>query len=193
MGMPFFQRPLVDSQGNLKPFAQLLITRESDGGAQSIYSDRDGSSLLSNAGLFTDEGDGISGFYLPPDLYKMILTAGGISTTWRYVHIPPLKETLIESTTSRTATIKDVGNLIVCTNGSAINYEIDDDLLFKDQEIELRQSGAGQITIVPGTGMTVEPPSGGTLVTHGEGATVLLKKIDNAGSYILVGHTVAAE
>lgn len=189
MGMPIFQKPLTDAQGNLKPYATLTVIKES-GGVQALYSDRDGAEVVAADGVYTATS-GITSFYLPPNLYKMVLAAGGLTQTWRYIHIPPLGEIITDATTSRTSTLKDLGNWIVYTNGSASTYEIDDDVFEVGQFVNLRQAGAGAVTVVEGTGVTVEPPSGGTLVTNGQGASLSVVK-RASGTYMAVGHTVAA-
>ncbi|QDH83713.1 tail fiber protein [Achromobacter phage Motura] len=48
-------------------------------------------------------------------------------------------------------------------------------------EIHFRQGGTGAITFAPASGVTVNIPFGGSLVTAGEGATVTLKKVGTDG------------
>lgn len=46
-----------------------------------------------------------------------------------------------------------------------------------DTEIEVRNAGAGKVTLTPGAGVTLNPPFGKTLVMQGLGATVKLKRV----------------
>jgi hypothetical protein len=58
-------------------------------------------------------------------------------------------------------------------------------------EYHFRQAGTGAITFVPASGVTINPPFGGTLVTAGQGATVTLKCVD-LNVYDLFGQVAGA-
>lgn len=55
-------------------------------------------------------------------------------------------------------------------------------------EIHFRQVGAGKITFVPGSGVTINPPFKGNLTTAGPGATITLKQVGSGGTeFDLIG------
>lgn len=61
--------------------------------------------------------------------------------------------------TSYTLVIGDAGKLVTLTNGSAITLGVppDDDVAFPvGTQILLKQGGAGQVTIAPGSGVTLQ-------------------------------------
>lgn len=58
-------------------------------------------------------------------------------------------------------------------------------------EIHFRQAGAGAITFVAGSGVTVNAPAGGSLTTAGAGSTVTLKCVAT-DTYDLFGQVLAA-
>lgn len=190
--IPIFQKALVDKKGNVLPFCGLTVTRESDSAQQPLYSSNDGSGFAAEDGNYTTGVDGIATFYIPPGIYKMVQTsASGLTQTWRYWHIPKLDAIIDESSTSRIATVVDLGNFIVWDSASAAVYELDNSVFDIGNVVTLHQEGAGQILIHPTTGMNLRVPSGGTNLTNGQGAAVEVKKrADN--EFILLGHTVAA-
>jgi len=58
-------------------------------------------------------------------------------------------------------------------------------------EIHVRQAGTGIISIVEDTGVTVNPPFGGSLVLAGQGATITVKKV-GTDEWDLMGQVFAA-
>lgn len=59
-----------------------------------------------------------------------------------------------------------------------------------DAEFHLRCTGAGDLTLTPGSGVTLNAPAGGTLVL-GTGMTVTVKKV-GTDEYDVIGQTVPA-
>lgn len=59
-----------------------------------------------------------------------------------------------------------------------------------DAEVILRKAGEGVLTIVPASGVVINPPAGGTLQL-GDNMTVTIKRIDT-NVFDLIGYTVAA-
>lgn len=87
----------------------------------------------------------------------------------------------------------DVGNFIRLTNAGAKSITIDPDsttALPTDGEWHFRNVGAGDATVTPGVGVTVNAPAAGTLVVPQNG-TVTLKRVA-ADTFDLLGQTVAA-
>lgn len=86
MALARYNLTAVDSAGNILPGASVEVRSEGPGTPlASLYTDRDGLSPAGNplsAGL---DGDG--GFYCVAGFYKITVTSGAFSKTWRYVAI----------------------------------------------------------------------------------------------------------
>lgn len=85
----------------------------------------------------------------------------------------------------------DDGNYIRLTAAGTKDVDIATDAttaLPANGEWHIRNAGAGDATIVPAGGVTVNPPAGGTLVLE-EGMTVTLKRVA-ADEFDLLGQTV---
>ncbi|MCK9468473.1 MAG: hypothetical protein M0Q49_03555 [Porticoccaceae bacterium] len=98
-----------------------------------------------------------------------------------------------ESTTSRTLSLNDAGKYLRCTSSSATTVEVPPNSAVAfaiGTQIHIRDAGLGGVTIAQGSGVTVNPPAGGTLVLAGEGATATLVKIAT-NSWDLMGQVVA--
>lgn len=68
----------------------------------------------------------------------------------------------------------------------------DSEVSFLDgTEIHIRRAGTGLVTITPNTGVTINPPFGGTLVLAGPGSTVTIKKV-GANEWDLMGQVFSA-
>jgi hypothetical protein len=83
--------------------------------------------------------------------------------------------------TTWTPTLADANSYQRFTSGSAILVTIPTNASVPfpiDTEINLRQAGAGAITIVGGGGVVVNPQDGCMDTTSGQGATVTVKKVD---------------
>lgn len=87
----------------------------------------------------------------------------------------------------------DVGNYIRLTNASTKSVTVDPEAttaLPANGEWNFRNVGAGNATLIEGTGVTINPPAGGTLVLE-TGMTVTLKRVA-ADEFDLIGQTVQA-
>lgn len=98
-----------------------------------------------------------------------------------------------ESTTARLLALTDAGAYIRHTNASNSTVTMPpqaDVAWLDDTEVHIRRSAAGNLTLTPGAGVTLNAPSGGTLVMTNN-MSVTLKR---AGSNIwdVIGQTVAA-
>lgn len=98
-----------------------------------------------------------------------------------------------EATTSRTLGLTDAGAYIRFTNTSAsacIVAPQADVAWAADTEISIRRAAAGNLTLTPGAGVTLNAPSGGTLVmANGMSATI---KLVASNTWDVIGQTVAA-
>lgn len=87
----------------------------------------------------------------------------------------------------------DVGNYIRLTNASAKAITVDPEsttALPDNGEWHFRNVGLGDATFTEGSGVTINPPNGGTLVVPQDG-TVTLKRVA-ADEFDLVGQVIAA-
>lgn len=98
-----------------------------------------------------------------------------------------------ESTTSRTAALTDNGTYIRFTNTGASTFTIAPQSSVSwgaTVEIHVRRASTGNLTLTPGSGVTLNAPSGGTLVMT-ERMTVTLKRVAT-DVWDVIGQTVAA-
>lgn len=97
-----------------------------------------------------------------------------------------------ESTTARLLALTDAGTYIRHTNASASTVTIPPQssvTWLDDTEIHIRRAAAGDLTLTPGSGVTLNPPSGGTLVMT-DRMSVTLKRVA-ADVWDVIGQTVA--
>ena len=117
------------------------------------------------------------------------LTMVSGAPAWAY----DLGATITESTTARNAALTDVGNYLRHTNASASTLTIPPQSSVAwpaDAEIHVRRAAAGNLTLTPGSGVTLNAPSGGTLVLTNN-MTVTLKRVAS-NVWDVIGQTVAA-
>lgn len=102
--------------------------------------------------------------------------------------------TVSNETASRSATTGDEYSYIRFTGSAPVNFTIDPDSTYDfadGREITVRQAGTGLVTLVAGTGVTLNTPANGTLVLGGQGATVTLKKVGD-NEWDVMGQVQAA-
>jgi hypothetical protein len=98
-----------------------------------------------------------------------------------------------ESSTSRILSVTDAGAYIRHTNSSASTVTVPPDSSEDwgdGVEITIRRSAAGNLTLIAGSGVTLNEPSGGTLVMTNN-MTVTLKRV-GADEWDVIGQTVPA-
>ena len=98
-----------------------------------------------------------------------------------------------DTTTARTAELADAGSYLRFTNGSASTYTVAPQSSVTwpaDAEVHIRRAAAGNLTITPGSGVTLNAPSGGTLVMT-NAMSVTLKRVAE-DVWDVIGQTVAA-
>jgi hypothetical protein len=99
---------------------------------------------------------------------------------------------ITESTTARILALTDASAYIRHTNASASTVTVPpqtDVVWVADTEIYIRRAAAGNLTLTPGSGVTLNAPSGGTLVLT-DGMSVGLKRVAE-NVWDVVGQTVA--
>jgi len=112
---------------------------------------------------------------------------------WEIISAGGPAEVVTDATTARNVLAADMGKYIRFTSGSAKTLTAQPDAtepLQDNGEWHIRNAAAGDLTIVEGSGVTVNPPNGGTLVVP-EGGTVTLKRVAE-DEFDLLGQTVAA-
>jgi hypothetical protein len=101
--------------------------------------------------------------------------------------------TITESTTARTLALSGAGAYIRFTNASASTCTVPPQSSVTwaaDTEIHIRRAAAGNLTLTPGAGVTLNAPSGGSLVMT-DRMSVTLKRVDT-DEWDVIGQTVAA-
>lgn len=86
MTLARWQRSITDDAGNTLPGAQVTVRRETSGAPLAVlFSDRDGATPIGNP--FAADGDGFAAFHTAGGAYRIDVTSGATSRTWRYVGI----------------------------------------------------------------------------------------------------------
>lgn len=91
MALPIFQRTVTNSAGDIIVGAEISVFDESTGLVASIFSNRDGTTPLTNP--FFTGSDGLAQFYAQQGEYRITASSAAGSVTWRY---EPLIGTLDE-------------------------------------------------------------------------------------------------
>ena len=82
MALPIWQRTITDNQGNVIPGAEVLVVVEATGLPADIFSNRSGTTPLTNP-FFTGT-DGFAQFYADPGEYRIEATGPTGSIVWRW-------------------------------------------------------------------------------------------------------------
>ena len=87
MSLPVFQSTIVTSVGDIIPSPVITVLVEATGDEASLFSDRNGSTVLGTDGVFSGTVDGFAQFYAAPAEYRVTASdaGSGFSKTWRYV------------------------------------------------------------------------------------------------------------
>jgi len=87
MTSPVWQATVTDDTGDVLPGAQIDVVIESTGTDATLFSNRAGTTSLSNP--FFADSEGFAQFYTEPGAYRITATAsgGGTTRTWRYVSL----------------------------------------------------------------------------------------------------------
>lgn len=81
-----------------------------------------------------------------------------------------------EATTSRSLTSTDAGAYINCTNASGCSVTVPPDAFPVSTSIVLIQSGAAAVTLVEGSGVTINTPS--TLESRAQYSSIAIVQVD---------------
>ena len=87
MTSPVWQATVTDDTGDVLPGAQIDVVIESTGTDATLFSNRSGTTSLSNP--FFADSEGFAQFYTDAGAYRITATAsgGGTTRTWRYVSL----------------------------------------------------------------------------------------------------------
>lgn len=145
------------------------------------------SNLGAGAGLFASKSGVDLQFKSLVAGVNITLTSDGTTVT-----IAAAQPSVVtESTTARNLALADAGKYIRHTNASASTVTVVPQASaawVADTEITLRRSAAGNLTLTPGVGVTLNAPSGGTLVMTNN-MTVTLKRVAS-DVWDVIGQTV---
>lgn len=87
MALGRWQRTITDAAGNALAGAQVTVRRETAGSPLAVlYSDRDGT-LADVGNPFNADADGFAAFYASGGAFRIDVSSGSFSATWRYVPI----------------------------------------------------------------------------------------------------------
>lgn len=133
---------------------------------------------------------------LPIDPAKQYAWRPGVG--WQ--EIPPAPEpapqyasVVTKTATAETSLLSDAGQYLCFTNASASTYTVapQTSVAWPDNtEITIRRDADGPLTLIGAAGVTLRPPSGGTLVLEYD-MTVSLKRVTSTLWHV-IGQTVAA-
>lgn len=107
---------------------------------------------------------------------------------WVELGVPSV---VTNATTTIALGLLQAGVYTRCTAATAITVNVAAGVSGIGDEYHFRQAGAGVITFVPASGVTINPPFDGNLSTAGASATVTLKCV-GTNTYDLFGQTGAA-
>lgn len=191
---------ITDDNGNALPGWQVEVVQLSDGETVvPIFSDENSTPIVTVSGVANRavaDAAGNYDFFVPNGTYSLRFydDQGGFQKTLRYLPMygspDPISTRLVTGTTD-TLLLSDAFGAVDFDNASAITLTVppEADVGFLNGTfIELRQLGAGAVTIQGGTGVTIN--SRGSLVTtFGQFAMAGLRKDDNLGAnhWILAG------
>lgn len=120
-----------------------------------------------------------------------VLTIVSGSPTWQAASASSFAPVVTESTTARTLVIGDAGAYLRHTNASSSTVTIppQSSVAWGDNtEVHIRRAAAGNLTLTPGSGVTLNAPSGGTLVLTNN-MSVTLKRVAS-DVWDVIGQTV---
>ena len=102
-------------------------------------------------------------------------------------------QVVTESTTARTLGLADAGVYLRCTNAAATAVTVSPQASVAwaaHAEIHIRRAGAGNLTLTPGSGVTLIAPAGGSLVLADRMSVTLKRAAENV--WDVLGQTVPA-
>jgi hypothetical protein len=105
----------------------------------------------------------------------------------------PFAPVITEATTARALSLADAGAYLRHTNASPSTVTVPPQSSVTwaaDTEVHIRRAAAGNLTLTPGSGVTLNAPSGGTLVMTNN-MSVTLKRVA-PDVWDVIGQTVAA-
>lgn len=90
MALARFQRTIVDASGNIVASPTVTVRDQATNALVSIFSDRAGTSGLSNP--FTGTAQGLAAFHVEGGSYKITATSGAFTAEWTWVGIGTASE-----------------------------------------------------------------------------------------------------
>lgn len=124
-----FQRTVVDDTGAIIASPTIEVRDQATNALVSIFSDRAGSSALSNP--FTGTAEGLAAFHVAGGAYKITATSGSFTAEWTWVGIGTASEydfTDVQDYIDNAVQAAGVG-LMIDNGGSAITTGIKGDIV----------------------------------------------------------------
>lgn len=90
MALARWQRTITTGGGIVVPGASVEVRRESDNGLPSLFSDRNAAVAILNP--FAADSEGFAAFHVVGGVYKITVTLGSFSRTWRFVGVGTAQE-----------------------------------------------------------------------------------------------------
>ena len=109
MTLPIWQATITDEDGTVQASASVEVRRESDNGLASLFSDRTGSSPISNP--MTTGADGFAQFFVTGGEYKITATSAAGTKTWRWVEIQDFGTAATNATTDFLQTANNLSDV----------------------------------------------------------------------------------
>ena len=104
MSLPIYQRVAVTNMGDVIPGAEVTVVNESTGLTQTVYSNRAGTTALTQP--FFADSNGLIQFYIPAGVTVRVTATGGSgSYTDRYVQALHLTESSSDATATKVQTM----------------------------------------------------------------------------------------
>lgn len=103
----------------------------------------------------------------------------------------PATQPINAQTTAYTLTASDAGKLVTVTAAAGVTLTVPASTFTAGQRVDIADRGTARVTVVAGSGMTVNPPAGGSLVMEGRYAYASLVFL-SATEADLVGLVAAA-
>ena len=152
-----FQRTIVDTTGAIIASPTIEVRDQVTNALVSIYSDRAGSSAISNP--FTGTSGGLAAFHVAGGAYKITATSGAFSVTWTWVGIGTASEydfTDVQDYIDTATSVAGVG-VIIDGGGATINTGLRGDIVIPfnctitQWTLLANQSGSIVVDILKGT------------------------------------------
>jgi len=162
MALPVWQATVTDDTGDVLPGAQIDVVIESTGTDATLFSNRAGTTSLSNP--FFADSEGFAQFYTDAGAYRITATAsgGGTTRTWRYVSLFDF-DANVGTAAGEVPTNADIAyKLFKKTNSSTVIFTKTGNFTVETSQEFYAEAGGSLLTIASGTAITMPSATTGT-------------------------------